>query len=403
MASVVRTQTYAVGAEVEAKAKGWKQFYKGRVTAFDEASGTYSVEFEDGDKQTGIKGFNVRAAAKKETFTAPDGKTFDTKQAFRKYMSETFYSFRDQSGQTLIKKEGDIAGQTFSICNLQSCEVQILDHSDQVLVDGITDCTVIIGPSSESVFVRKAKNCKFFIACKQFRSRDCENCLVSLYSKTEPVVETSTGMRFFPYSASYPNQTAHFAMAKLQPEHNHWCNVFDFNKGDASIPEPHWELVPEAEGWPLWTTGEEAENPVPATARAHVVPKEQGFAIGTEQTDAQRAFDQQEEDQHQQVHQEAGSTTCASWPGQASATIAPPAPPAPAVEEADPATAADDSTSERPVEAQPAATAAAAAAAAAASPKAQNLSAKSEPATTITAEAEQVSQLADGVNAIATE
>ncbi|GBG31022.1 Tubulin-specific chaperone C [Hondaea fermentalgiana] len=288
-----KAQVHANGASVEAKVKGWKKFYKGTITGFDAATGTYSVEFEDGDKKDGVKGFNIRAkASAKQTYTAPDGKTFEDRAEFRKYVSETFYSFHERKGESLMKNAGEIDGQTFALRGLEECEVQLMDHADQVLVDGISNCKILIGPSSESVFVRNAKNCQFFIACKQFRCRDCESCTVSLYSKTEPVVETSTGMRFYPYAAAYPGQAAHFAKANLPAEHNHWCNVFDFNKGDSSIPEPHWELIPESEGWPQWSLGGDgAENPVPKDARAEVVPKEGGFAISVSQNEAQTAFD----------------------------------------------------------------------------------------------------------------
>lgn len=281
------------GTAVEAKVKGWKQHYAGTITAFDGKSGTYSVLFADGDSKTGVKGFNIRGPAKKETFTAPDGQVFDSKNAYRKYLSENFYSFHDAAGQTLAKKEGDIAGQTFNLRDLKDCEVQLMDHADQVLVDRVEGCKVLIGPSSESVFVRNAKNCHFFIACKQFRCRDCEDCTVSLYSKTEPVVETSSRMRFYPYAAAYPNQAAHFAKANLQPAHNHWCNVFDFNKGDARIPEPHWELLADnGDNWVQWApVPDGAENPVPKDARATVLPKESGFALGTSQEEASKAHE----------------------------------------------------------------------------------------------------------------
>jgi hypothetical protein len=171
-----------------------------------------------------------------------------------------------------------------------------MDHSDQVLVDNVDDCTILIGPSSESVFLRNAKNCRFFIACKQFRCRDCVNCTVSLYSKTEPVVETSSGMLFYPYTAAYPGQAAHFAKANLPAAHNHWCNVFDFNKGDSKYPEPHWALLPEAQGWPQWSpvqpfaVDELPENPVPKDAKAEVAPKEASFAIGLSQAQAAQTF-----------------------------------------------------------------------------------------------------------------
>ena len=36
-----------------------------------------------------------------------------------------------------------------------------------------------------------------------------------------------------------------FRAASLVPKHNHWRRVFDFNKGEAAVPEPHWTIMRE--------------------------------------------------------------------------------------------------------------------------------------------------------------
>jgi len=48
-----------------------------------------------------------------------------------------------------------------------------------------------------------------------------------------------------------------FRAASLVPEHNHWRRVFDFNKGEAAIPEPHWTIMREHGG----------SRPLPASLR----------------------------------------------------------------------------------------------------------------------------------------
>jgi hypothetical protein len=37
-----------------------------------------------------------------------------------------------------------------------------------------------------------------------------------------------------------------FLDASLDAKHNHWRRVFDFNKGEAAIPEPHWVIMGES-------------------------------------------------------------------------------------------------------------------------------------------------------------
>lgn len=76
------------------------------------------------------------------TFETPDGKTFTDRNEWRKYMFNTFYTFKDRSNETLVKNPGDIDGQVpddtkhspdlvrqpFNLENLTDCEVRLLDH-----------------------------------------------------------------------------------------------------------------------------------------------------------------------------------------------------------------------------------------------------------------------------------
>jgi hypothetical protein len=97
--------------------------------------------------------------------------------------------------------------------------------------------------SCESVFLRECKRCTFYLACKQLRTRDCEDCTIFLYTKTDPIIETSTRMSFGPFLGSCPRLSQAFRRANLDARHNHWRRVFDFNRGQADIPEPHWSIL----------------------------------------------------------------------------------------------------------------------------------------------------------------
>lgn len=81
---------------------------------------------------------------------------------------------------------------------------------------------------------------------KQLRTRDCANCTIFLYSKTDPVVEQSHGMLFRPFNGACPRLGAHMAAARLEPQHSHWRRVFDFSKDDAALPQPHWQAQRES-------------------------------------------------------------------------------------------------------------------------------------------------------------
>merc|ERR1711871_1540999 len=161
----------------------------------------------------------------------------------------------------------------------------------QVTGDYLDSCTGFIGPSSESVFLRDCKDCILTIACKQLRLRDCHNCIFFLYSHTDPALEGSTNCQFAPFNGAYAGLRDLFAKAKLDPEDNHWREIFDFHKDmtvtkeGKAIPEPHWLKLPEEDFYEnrLELPGVEGviENPVPLDAVSkHLGEEDEGGMLG---------------------------------------------------------------------------------------------------------------------------
>ncbi|OQR84125.1 hypothetical protein ACHHYP_13870 [Achlya hypogyna] len=230
-------------------------------------------------------------------FTASDGTEFEDRDAWRKYEFETNFTFKGKKEETLTKLPGQIGGQPFDLADLENCQVLLLDHCDQVQIDNLVNCRVFIGPSSESVFVRNCTNCVFTVACKQLRTRDCSQCHLFLYTLTDPIIETSNQMVFAPFNGAYHGLRSHFEAARLEPENNHWAQVYDFNDPDKT--GENWRLVTDGiEPWviPLEQLVADAEafgpceNPVPANAQAvaHVEdPSLQSFSIDTTQQEAE--------------------------------------------------------------------------------------------------------------------
>ena len=104
-------------------------------------------------------------------FRAIDGTTFDNERALRKYMYETFYSFRNyKNNKDLVKRDGEIGGQQMCLEKLENCEVKLLDVSDSLWLTGLTTLKVFIGPTQESIFIRSCENTTFTIATKQLRT-----------------------------------------------------------------------------------------------------------------------------------------------------------------------------------------------------------------------------------------
>ena len=177
-------------------------------------------------------------------YMAPDGKGFENRTAYRKYLFATYYSFTERDGEFLCKVAGDIDGQAFNLSRLTDCEVQLLDHSDQVLADYLQGCRVFIGPSAGSVFLRNCENCSITVAAKQLRTRDCKNCRFYVYSKTEPVIEMTEDVEIRRFNGSYEGMDMHFRAANLDRAVDNWSKIHDFSKRDKDLgPEPHYTVI----------------------------------------------------------------------------------------------------------------------------------------------------------------
>jgi hypothetical protein len=208
-------------------------------------------------------------------FTAPDGKGFATRDEYRKYMFATYYSYSSRTGETLLKAPGTLDGQPFSMDDMKDCTIMLCDHSETVQVDRVTNCKILIAACCESVFLRNCTDCTIYVACKQLRTRDCVNCRVFLYSKTDPIIEASHTMLLAPFMASYPGLSKHMKSARLEPQYNHWKRIFDFSADDTKLPRPHWSIMDESEWgdeWIIEGIPGTPENPVPRDA----APKDEG-------------------------------------------------------------------------------------------------------------------------------
>ena len=81
-------------------------------------------------------------------FTASDGTIFQGRAEYRRYEFALSYTFRSMSGSAnsnivLRKEPGSIDGQPFEIENLTLCDVLLLDYSEAVQIDNLTNCRLV--------------------------------------------------------------------------------------------------------------------------------------------------------------------------------------------------------------------------------------------------------------------
>ncbi|KAJ3352646.1 Protein Xrp2 [Kappamyces sp. JEL0680] len=113
---------------------------------------------------------------------------------------------------------------------------------------------IFIGPCQGPVFLRDCQDCVVVAACQQLRLRDCSRLQVSLYCRSQPIIETSSAIEFGCFSYNYREQ---FERAELPIFHNEWSDIYDFNNTIAQ----NWKLdgIPDIVT-PLGVDDEEIEH-----------------------------------------------------------------------------------------------------------------------------------------------
>ncbi|XP_068175669.1 protein XRP2 [Antennarius striatus] len=143
---------------------------------------------------------------------------------------------------TVGRLPGKLNGQQFVIQECENCNIYVLDHSATITIDDCVNCRIVLGPVKGSVFFRDCKDIKCVVACQQFRTRDCKKMDVFLCCATQPIIESSTGMKFGCYQYYYAELGFHFKDAGLSIFNNNWSNIHDFTPVSG---ENNWSLLPE--------------------------------------------------------------------------------------------------------------------------------------------------------------
>ncbi|KAJ8399608.1 hypothetical protein AAFF_G00410190 [Aldrovandia affinis] len=185
-------------------------------------------------------------AAQNTTNNAASGNTEETPKQYswdkRDKVDPKDFMLTGLKDATVGRLPGKLNGQQFVIQDCENCSIYILDNSATVTIDDCVNCRVVLGPVKGSVFFRDCKDMKCVVACQQFRTRDCKKMEVFLCCATQPIIESSTGMKFGCFQYYYPDLAFHFKDAGLSIFNNNWSNVHDFTPVSG---ETNWSLVPE--------------------------------------------------------------------------------------------------------------------------------------------------------------
>ena len=220
-----------------------------------------------------------------KTFTAPDGKGFTDRKEYRKYMMETFYSFKNKDGDHgLVCRPGEIDGQPYDIADCTNCTIILMDITEQVQIDNLTGCLVFIGACSSTLFIRNCSNCTFFSCSRQLRL--CEVTVSTFYSycQSEIHMELCNTLFFAPFLGGYSKQKDHFASIGFDTEKNLWYDIYDHS--DPEKTNANWARLEPSQYQQPWFPDGECDPCVPVT----VAPVSEGSTKSAELTQVGETF-----------------------------------------------------------------------------------------------------------------
>lgn len=222
--------------------------------------------------------FSKRQKAEKES--QPEGEEERPKQYSwdqREKVDPKDFMFSGLKDETVGRLPGKVAGQQFLIQDCENCNIYIFDHSATVTIDDCTNCVIFLGPVKGSVFFRNCRDCKCALACQQFRVRDCRKLEVFLCCATQPIIESSTHIKFGCFQWYYPELAFQFKDAGLSIFNNTWSNIHDFTPVSGEL---NWSLLPEdavvEDHVPLPTTEELKAIRLSTEASKSIVPVSRG-------------------------------------------------------------------------------------------------------------------------------
>jgi len=188
--------------------------------------------------------FGFRSKPETISVTKPETKAIISKPIYMPLNIDHLISTveKKQNVEIVLEKD-DVNEKDITISALSKCIIQIMGHPGSLRLSDLTDCIVLCGPVSRSVFADDCKNCKFAFGCQQLRLHTSNYCDIYMHVTCRAIIEDCSNINVAPYNYEYPDISDDFAKAKLDTDKNNWENVADFNWLSTDVNSPNWQKL----------------------------------------------------------------------------------------------------------------------------------------------------------------
>lgn len=167
------------------------------------------------------------------------------------FKAEDEFGFFNKEGEELFLTHDKVFKKDVVFRNLKNCKLDIKGGATTIHFVALSDCRVLCGPVSTSVFVENCQNCTFVVACQQLRIHSTYDTDFYQHVTSRAIIEDCQRVRFAPYNWKYQDVETHFRSVDLDVGQNNWNLVNDFNWLSAA-PSPNWSVINEADRVVQW-------------------------------------------------------------------------------------------------------------------------------------------------------
>lgn len=196
---------------------------------------------------------NVFFSVLKEGITHQETKNkTDALSTTEKQFLEASLGFKGLTAQTLTMTPEQVKSQDVTLRGLHNCNIIVYGAPSALLMNKLTDCTVLCGPVSGAVFIEDCSTCNFVFPCHQLRVHSTTDSNFYLHVTSRAIVEDCSNVGFAPFNWKYEALESDFQIAGLNPLENNWSLVNDFNWLKTDEPSPNWFVIPEDQRKDKW-------------------------------------------------------------------------------------------------------------------------------------------------------
>ncbi|XP_067421135.1 tubulin-specific chaperone C [Emydura macquarii macquarii] len=160
--------------------------------------------------------------------------------------------FSRAEAQRLELGPSELLQRDVLLAELIDCRVLLRGNPNTLRVRDCRGCTVLSGPVSTSVLVDGCSGCLLALACQQLRTHRTRDTRLYVQVTSRAMVEDCSGVRFAPYTWSYPGIEVDYESSGLDRGRNNWNLVDDFDWLARDEPSPNWSMIPEQERITQW-------------------------------------------------------------------------------------------------------------------------------------------------------